>query len=148
VTFHRGVNGYRLPTEAEWEYAARAGTTTRWWTGDSEDSLRKAAWFGEPISGGHHPVAAKGVEGRNPWGLYDVHGNVWEWCSDWYDDGTYGPNRPKNPTGPATGELRVNRGGSWANSALWLRSANRNRNTPGYRFRNLGFRLARSAPAG
>ncbi|MBF0614208.1 MAG: SUMF1/EgtB/PvdO family nonheme iron enzyme [Magnetococcales bacterium] len=120
---------YRLPTEAEWEYAARAGTTTAWSFGDSESSLGSYAWYYGNSSGssyGTHPVAQKLP---NPWGLYDMHGNVWEWVQDWY--GYFTSSAETDPQGPSFGRLRVVRGGSWiSNHPTYLRSAIRQGNYP------------------
>ena len=137
--------GYRLPTEAEWEYAARAGTTTTWWTGDDEAALGAAAWYADNSDNRTHPVAQKAA---NPWGLYDVHGNVWEWTGDGYG-ATYPAGPLHDPTGPARpGDWRVVRGGSWDYVASFLRSAYRYGGVPGGRWQFLGFRVARSAPLG
>ena len=133
--------GYRLPTEAEWEYAARAGTTTAYWSGTSESDLARAGWYSANSGSTTHPVAQKAA---NAWGLYDVHGNVWEWVHDWY--GPYGSGAATNPTGASTGSFRVNRGGSWSYDAQYCRSADRNGNTPGDRDYYLGFRPSRSIP--
>jgi len=128
---------YRLPTEAEWEYAARAGSTTRFCYGNNKDGLDEYAWYGDN-SGRHiHPVAQKKP---NSWGLYDMHGNVWEWCQDWYGD--YSSGSVTDPTGPSLGAARVNRGGGWILSAGLCRSADRDGNAPGGSSGNLGFRLA------
>ena len=140
-----GTTGYRLPTEAEWEYAARAGTTTQWWTGDDEASLGRAAYYGEGEKGSTHPVMRKAP---NAWGLYDVHGNVWEWCEDWYAE-TYPDPSPAlsvDPTGPSTGGSRVFRGGSFWGDAESVRSAYRDGWLPDGRFSYVGFRLVRPAP--
>jgi formylglycine-generating enzyme required for sulfatase activity len=136
VTWNWKANGYRLPTEAEWEYACRAGTTTPYYTGSSVDS---AGWYGNNSDGKTHPV---GQKQPNAWGLYDMHGNVWEWCWDWY--GEYPRGAQTDPTGAGSGSLRVPRGGSWGGYARDLRSAYRFRFLPAYRFDGLGFRLARS----
>jgi len=127
---------YRLPDKAEWEYACRAGSTTRYYFGDDEAELGKYAWYSKN-SVGTHPV---GQKKPNAWGLYDMHGNVWEWCQDWYGEYTGSVTDPK---GPKSGEGRVLRGGSWFNNARGLRSAYRHRLGPGYRDDSIGFRIAR-----
>jgi len=133
---------YRLPTEAEWEYACRAGTTTKWASGDDETTLGDFAWFAGNSGRETHPVGGKRP---NAWGIHDMHGNVWEWCSDWY--GAYAPHQVADPTGPAGGSYRVRRGGSWYNTArLFCPSANRNGDVPSLRGDGLGFRLALSPP--
>ncbi len=132
---------YRLPTEAEWEYACRAGTRTAYWFGDDAGELEHYAWFDKNSESATHPVGEKPA---NPFGLFDIHGNVLEWCSDWYGLYTGGP--AADPGGPAAGEFRVVRGGSFRYPAGWLRSAFRLRNLPGNRWSDLGFRLAVSAP--
>jgi formylglycine-generating enzyme required for sulfatase activity len=136
-----GTTAYRLPTEAEWEYAARAGTTTEWSWGSSDAVAGDYAWYASNSGSTTHAVGGKLA---NPWGLYDVHGNVWEWVQDWYDSGYYITSPSTDPTGPASGSFRVWRGGSWLNAASNLRSANRDRYTPGDRFNFLGFRLLRA----
>ncbi len=133
-----GLN-LRLPTEAEWEYACRAGTTGATWLGaNSAAVLNRIAWYDQNSGGQSQPVKRK--EG-NPWGLYDMLGNVWEWCSDW--NAGYGPQRAVDPAGPATGAKRVHRGGSWRYGAGRARAACRFADDPGYRSGRLGFRLAR-----
>ena len=133
---------YRLPTEAEWEYACRAGTTTKWSFGDDESGLGDYAWFKGNSGSQTHAV---GKKKPNAWGLFDMHGNVWEWCSDWYGD--YAKAAVTDPQGPSGGSIRVFRGGSWCNSAGHCRSAFRNGNDPSFRLGDLGFRLALS-PSG
>jgi formylglycine-generating enzyme required for sulfatase activity len=130
---------YRLPTEAEWEYAARAGTTTRYSFGDDAGQLGRYAWYGENFqSGSSHAV---GQKLPNPWGLYDIHGNVWEWVQDRYAPG-YGSARPvTDPAGPPTGIGRVVRGGSWHETSTSWRSAMRKEYDPDYRGISIGFRL-------
>jgi formylglycine-generating enzyme required for sulfatase activity len=127
---------FRLPTEAEWEYACRAGTTTRWSFGDDEAALEQHAWHDKNSDGKTHPV---GMKRGNPWGLKDMHGGIMEWCSDW--SGDYGEGQTVDPEGPAKGSLRVIRGGSWLDSARFCRSAYRLGLAPGSRRGNLGFRL-------
>ena len=133
---------YRLPTEAEWEYACRAGTTTAYSFGDDESLLGDFAWFGANAGGSTHPVGQKKPNG---WGLYDMQGNVWEWCSDRYGD--YAAAAATDPQGPAQGSYRVLRGCSWDSSARRCRSADRFRFDPSHRYSYHGFRLALS-PSG
>ena len=129
-----------LPTEAQWEYACRAGSTSAYSFGDDPKELTEYGWFSENSQDSTHPVK---LLQPNSWGLYDMHGNVWEWCSDWY--GKYALSAQSDPTGPAEGTTRVVRGGSWNSPARYLRSACRSRNDPGYRNFILGFRLLSSA---
>ena len=136
---------YRLPTEAEWEYACRAGSTTEYCFGDDEKSLGDYAWHFENSGGKPHPVGRKKP---NAWGLHDMHGNVWEWCSDWYSAGYYAECERQgvvaDPQGPGTGSYRVNRGGGWLNLyAVYCRSAFRDNVAPGDRGDYRGFRLVR-----
>ena len=135
VTWNVTANGYRLPTEAEWEYACRAGTTAGYNTGDTITFADARFQAGEP--------AAVGIFAPNAWGLYDMHGNVYEWCWDWYGD--YSGEPQTNPRGPESGARRVIRGGSAASDAEHLRSAERGRVEPSVRNVNLGFRVARNA---
>jgi formylglycine-generating enzyme required for sulfatase activity len=138
VTWNKNANGYRLPTEAEWEYACRAGTTTAYNTGAriSNDT----GWYGANSDNMTHPVGQKPA---NRWGLYDMHGNMWEWCWDWY--GSYSSGAQTDPTGASSGSSRVFRGGYWFNSAEYVRSADRYFNDPNYRTDGIGFRLVRPA---
>jgi sulfatase modifying factor 1 len=132
------TNGrYRLPSEAEWEYACRAGTTTKYSFGDEitpQDVNYDDSKLGKPVAvGSYRP---------NAFGLYDMHGNVWEWCEDWYGD--YPVGAVTDPKGPPTGEKRVLRGGSFDVGVSTARSSYRNFFTPTYRFSFYGFRLART----
>jgi formylglycine-generating enzyme required for sulfatase activity len=136
VTWNRSADGYRLPTEAEWEYACRAGTTTPYSSGSSPDT---AAWYSANSGRTSHPVGEKTA---NPWNLHDIHGNVWEWCWDWY--GPYPSGSQTDPTGASSGSSRVRRGGGWSIAAQFVRSAFRRSNPPSFRYRTLGFRLVRS----
>jgi len=136
-----GHNRYRLPAEAEWEYAARAGTSTVYCFGDDKNKLSEYAWYNDNSGGTTHPV---GQKQPNAWGLYDVHGNVREWVQDWYGK-TYYANSPEtDPKGPSNGDYRVIRGGSWSFGAELCRSASRYYSMPGSRREGMGFRLALS----
>jgi len=125
---------FRLPTEAEWEYACRAGSTTRFCFGDSDGDLGDYAWYDGNSGRQTHPV---GEKKPNAWGLYDMHGNVWEWCGDWYAD--YGAGSSKNPSSPSSGSDRVYRGGGWFYPARSCRSAFRSGDDPGRRNGLQGF---------
>jgi formylglycine-generating enzyme required for sulfatase activity len=131
---------YRLPTEAEWEYACRAGTTTRFSWGDDPgySQLGNYAWYGANSGSQTHPV---GQKQPNPWGLYDMPGNVWEWCWDWYR-GSLPGGAVSDPRGPTSGSFRVFRGGCWGDYAQFCRSAFRYSDEPGDRSYYLGFRAA------
>jgi|GEM_PF-1635722 formylglycine-generating enzyme required for sulfatase activity len=133
---------YRLPTEAEWEYAARAGTSTNFSYGadSSYSQLGSYGWYTSNSSSKTHPV---GEKLPNPWGLYDMHGNVWEWNYDWYDSSYYNNGAQTDPVGATSGSFRVVRGGSWYDYARGLRSAFRYGFSPDYRLNVLGFRLLR-----
>jgi formylglycine-generating enzyme required for sulfatase activity len=146
VRWNRNADGYRLPTEAEWEYACRSGTTTPFNTGNNI-TTNQANYDGNyPYNNNAKGIYRKetvnvGSFAPNGWGLYDMHGNVWEWCWDWFGDYTSGAEA--NPTGPSTGALRVLRGGSWDSGARHLRSADRHYIAPSGRVSSVGFRLVR-----
>ena len=128
---------YRLPTEAEWEYAARGGNRSKGYKYAGSNSMGSVAWYKGNSGGKTYPVGQKNA---NELGLYDMSGNVWEWCQDWYGD--YSTSSTNNPTGPTSGSYRVLRGGSWYFDAQFCRVAFRNYNTPGFRNNDGGFRLA------
>jgi formylglycine-generating enzyme required for sulfatase activity len=117
------ATGYRLPTEAEWEYACRAGSTTQYYYGDDPEELRSFAWFEGNSEDHPHPV---GQRKPNAWSLFDMAGNVWEWCNDYYGARYYRESPADNPRGPKQGEKRVLRGGAWsassANCTSWVRN--------------------------
>ncbi len=129
---------YRLPTEAEWEYACRAGSTTAFSFGNDQKDLEGQAWYTRNSWNWTHQVNHKTP---NSWGIYDMHGNVWEWCQDWYGDYPSGP--VSDPKGPSSGSRRVSRGGSWRNAARFCRSSYRYGVDPAYRRPTGGFRLVR-----
>ena len=133
-----GIDKYRLPSEAEWEYACRAGAQTKYYFGNDESELSEYAWYAENSGGQTHPVGRKK---QNPWGLNDMHGNVWEWVQDnWHENYNGSP-----PDGSAwedeNGSYRVSRGGSWYCDAGLCRSASRFKRNPDSHIGNLGFRL-------
>ncbi len=136
VAFCDRVPGLRLPTEAEWEYGCRAGTTTRFHSGDREEDLAAAGWYRGNSNETTQPVGQKNA---NSWGLYDMHGNVWEWCADWY--GAYPPGEALDPPGPVSGTERVLRGGSWLSLPEESRSGSRVGCEPGDRDDDHGFRV-------
>ena len=146
-----GEGTYRLPTEAEWEYAARAGTTTAFVSGDiaradlncarNDPNLDEVGWYCYNSNETTHRVNRLDP---NAWGLYDMHGNVWEWVSDWF--GVFSSSNAVDPTGPTTGTKRVMRGGSWVDFPPDCRSANRNSGSPTLTNRMLGFRVVMEAP--
>jgi formylglycine-generating enzyme required for sulfatase activity len=156
---------YELPTEAEWEYACRAGTTTRFWCGDKDDDLQGNANLADASlkakldpdlamdwgafqswDDGRPFTSPVGAFKPNPWGLFDMHGNVWQWCADRY--GSYKEGSLKDPKGPTTGGSRVLRGGSWFDYPRFCRAARRNGVAPGHRDANIGFRVVLRPPAG
>jgi formylglycine-generating enzyme required for sulfatase activity len=132
---------YRLPTEAEWEYACRGGIAAEYGFGDDERMLGSFGWFDRNSEGHPQPV---GKKLPNAFGLLDMHGNVVEWCSDWYD-GDYYQNAPAtDPQGPTSGSSRVGRGGSWSYVAAYCRSSYRAFDPPSFRLDDCGFRVAAS----
>jgi formylglycine-generating enzyme len=153
---------YRLPTEAEWEYACRAGTKTRYVSGDEPESVAKVGniadasgvaqglkefpdykQFALKANDGHFTTAPVGSFAANAFGLHDMHGNVWEWCQDYYDENYYSKSPVDDPKGPADGSIYVRRGGAFHTFPLYVRSSFRNWNSPQTRYLNLGFRVAR-----
>ncbi len=138
--------GYRLPTEAEWEYACRAGSVTRYSFGDDGKEHGDYAWFGPSANGQTHPV---GQKTPNAFGLFDMHGNVAEWCWDAYHPGYYQQSPAEDPRGPNVNSDRIYRGGSWKDSQLWyVRSARRTKMHAGNPANGVGFRLARGVAGG
>jgi len=150
VDWNKNANGYRLPTEAEWEYACRAGTTTPFSTGNNittdqanydgnypYSNYGRGQWREKTTNVGSFPA--------NAWGVFDMHGNVFEWCWDWY--GVYESGPQTDPAGAESGLYRVLRGGSWFDNGRYIRSANRNSSSPSLRSHSVGFRLARSMPS-
>jgi formylglycine-generating enzyme required for sulfatase activity len=138
---------YRLPTEAEWEYACRAGTKTAYAYGNDPQQLPLLANVGDRPSAkpkdGHRFTASVGQFKQNGFGLHDMHGNVWEWCEDWYVPNSFTKDKQSDPTGPASGKARVQRGGGWSSAANRCRSAARvGRDESSYRGGYLGFRVA------
>ncbi len=138
---------YRLPTEAEWEYSARAGKQTIYFFGNSPSTLIQYAWYED---GGQNKaklvLQAKGLKQANLWGVYDMLGNVWEWVTDWYDPQYYDHSPIQDPGGPSAGQKRVIRGGAFNFHATYCRSAARESYPPNSRSRSIGFRVVRELP--
>ena len=135
--------GFRLPTEAEWEYAARGGNKSHGYTYSGSNTLDNVAWYSGNSNSKTHVVKTKAT---NELGIYDMSGNVWEWCSDWYGSKYYSESgNLHNPKGPSTGGARVLRGGSWSSDAENCRVANRSNNNPDFSYFSIGFRLAVSS---
>ena len=126
-----------MPTEAEWEFAARGGNKSKGYKYAGSNNIDSVAWYDGNSGNETHPVAQKQP---NELGLYDMSGNVYEWCQDWY--GEYRNNSQTNPTGPKSGDFRVPRGGSWLDFARYCRTSYRDSFTPSYRDGSLGLRLA------
>jgi len=131
-----GATGYRLPSEAQWEYACRAGTVTMYSFGNDAALLGQYAWYGSNSGIKTHEV---GKKLPNAWGLYDMHGNIWEWCWDWY--GLYNSSSQPDPQGPSVGSDRIRRGGCWYNTNINVRSALRDADDPSGKDNNIGFRV-------
>ena len=142
VTYNTGANGYRLPTEAEWEYAARGGNKSRGYTYSGSNDGGEVAWCTSNSGNTTQPVGGKKP---NELGLYDMSGNVWEWCWDWYGDKYYSQSGRENPTGPSSGRSRVLRGGGWYGYVGGLRCAYRYSLIPAGTLNGSGFRLARTS---
>ena len=129
---------FRLPSEAEWEYAARGGNKSKGYKYSGSNTIGDVAWYSDNASITIHPV---GTKAPNELGIYDMSGNVWEWCSDWYYSSYYSSSPSTNPTGPTSGSGHVHRGGGWSFGAMYCRVSSRLFNNPSDRLNRLGFRL-------
>ncbi len=146
------ADGYRLPTEAEWEYVCRAGTTTAYNSGQGntdcsvDPKLNPLAWYRyNSDTGNGRESQPVGLKQANAWDLYDMHGNVWEWCWDWYNGNYYSSSLPVDPIGPPSGSFRVYRGGGWFIGAESCRSVSRYSVTPDQHNNALGFRVLKDS---
>ena len=133
---------FRMPTEAEWEYAARGGSESKGYRYSGSNTPDNVAWYRDNSGDKTHPVKTKAP---NELGLYDMSGNVYEWCSDWFSSSYYSSSASSDPEGPTSGSYRVGRGGSWNSNAAYCRVAARGINTPSHRYYGVGFRLALSS---
>ena len=140
LNIKEGTNTYRLPTEAEWEYAARAGSESSYGFGGDVDILSQYAWYNKNSAGETHPA---GQLKPNAWGLFDMHGNVHEWCQDWFDRKYYTQSPSNDPSGPSSGLAKALRGGDWGSEDWYCRCASRSLSSPDRRSNRLGFRLIR-----
>jgi formylglycine-generating enzyme required for sulfatase activity len=140
-----GTRAYRLPSEAEWEYAARSGSSAAYCFGPSKARLTEFAWYARNSGQATHPV---GQLAPNAWGLFDLHGNVHEWCADWFDRNYYAASPPRRPAGPTTGLARALRGGDWGSEDWYCRCAIRSLSSPERRSPRVGFRVARDVEGG
>jgi formylglycine-generating enzyme required for sulfatase activity len=138
-----GKKLYRLPTEAQWEYAARAGSQSAYCYGTERMKLSRYAWYKSNSKDETHPV---GLLAPNDWGLHDMHGNVHEWCADWFDRNYYAARPAKDPKGPETGLARVLRGGDWSSEDWYCRCAIRSLSSPDRRSPRVGFRVVMLSP--
>ena len=136
------ANGYRLPTEAEWEYAARGGNKSKGYEYSGSSDPRDVGWYSSNSGSKTHPAGEKKA---NELGLHDMSGNVWEWCWDWYEKEYYRKSPKENPVGPSLGQSRVLRGGSWGNDVSIVRCSLRGYNIPSFAGGGLGFRIARTS---